>query len=205
MRKINIKSNCPNCGAPITTEVCPYCHAATGLDTKYADMEYPVIECKEAKIGFWNVAFPLIFAFGFGAGGIIPLVMSFIFNEIESMAGESIGISPFLFTGIFSLIFLPISIVFFVIVLKNISRFCILKKYGKEIDATVYGYMDDNLLLNGNPAQIVKLLVTTNEGPRFILYQLGDIKKPFKVNSKIKLKVYKDIFLIENKKKYYFE
>lgn len=65
--------------------------------------------------------------------------------------------------------------------------------------------MDDNILLNGNPAQIVKLLVNTNDGKKFILYQLGDIKQPFKINSQIKLKVYKDIFLIENKKQYYFE
>jgi hypothetical protein len=76
--------------------------------------------------------------------------------------------------------------------------------HGKDIYATVYGYMDDNVLLNGNPAQIVKLLVQSNDGPKFILYQLGDIKQPFKVNSQIKLKVYKDIFLIENKKQYYF-
>ena len=41
--------------------------------------------------------------------------------------------------------------------------------------------MDDNILLNGHPAQIVKLLVTTEEGPKFILYQLGDIKQPFKI------------------------
>ena len=51
---------CPNCGAPITTEICPYCHNKTGLDTKNADMEYPVIDCKEATINFWNTIFPMI-------------------------------------------------------------------------------------------------------------------------------------------------
>ena len=25
------KTNCPNCGAPITTEICPYCNTATGI------------------------------------------------------------------------------------------------------------------------------------------------------------------------------
>lgn len=64
--------------------------------------------------------------------------------------------------------------------------------------------MDDNILLNGAPAQIVKLLVNTDEGPKFILYQLCDIKQPFKVNSKIQLRVYKDMFLIPKRKKYYF-
>ena len=29
-------------------------------------MEYPVIECKEANLGFFNTVFPLIFAVSFG-------------------------------------------------------------------------------------------------------------------------------------------
>ena len=68
----------------------------------------------------------------------------------------------------------------------------------------VYGYMDDNLFINGNPAQIVKLKIDTNEGPKFILYQTGDIKQPYKINSQIKLKVYKNIFHIEKENKTYF-
>ena len=28
-----VKRNCYSCGAPITTEVCPYCNNMTGLDT----------------------------------------------------------------------------------------------------------------------------------------------------------------------------
>ena len=92
----------------------------------------------------------------------------------------------------------------FVIGKKTLIRNISLKSHGEDIYATVYGYMNDNLFINGNPAQIVKLLVQSNDGPKFILYQLGDIKRPFKVNSQIKLKVYKDIFLIENKKQYYF-
>ena len=140
--------HCPNCGAVVNTEICPYCQAATGINTWKADMEYPVIECKEANLGFWRVWFPLIFAASFG-------IMGAAFR-------------------------------------------------GKEIDATVYGYMDDNVLLNGVPAQIVKLLVHTKQGPRFILYQLGDIKHPYKINRKIKLKAFKDMFLIMDDTKEYF-
>ena len=33
--------------------------------------------------------------------------------------------------------------------------------------------MDDNVLINDQPAQIVKLLVQTPDGLRFILYELG--------------------------------
>lgn len=187
--------NCPNCGAPITTEICPYCNVMTGLDTKNADMEYPVIECKEANIGFFPVVFPLIFAFAFGFAGFIMPILFF------TVGGD-------VFPKTMILFFLPFAVIgigAFIIGIKPVIRYVSLKTRGKDIDATVYGYMDDNMFINGNPAQIVKLLVQTNDGPKFILYQLGDIKQPFKINSNIKLKVYKDIFLIENKKQYYFE
>ena len=188
------KRNCTNCGAPITTEICPYCNVMTGLDTTHADMEYPVIECKEANVGFWNVVFPMIFAFALGGSGIMfPLIFSMVDAEMFKMV-LPMFIMPLL-----------IGVIAFVIGIRPIIRYMSIKMRGKDIDATVYGYMDDNVIINGNPAQIVKLLVHTNDGPKFILYQLGDIKQPFKINSNIKLKVYKDIFLIENKKQYYFE
>ncbi len=190
----NVKRNCQNCGAPVTTEVCPYCNNMTGLDTKYADMEYPVIECKEASVGFWSVMFPMIFALSFGfAGFVMPILFFAIGGDFFPKV-----------TILFFIPFAAVGIVAFVIAVKPIIRYLSLKMHGKDIYATVYGYMDDNVLLNDNPAQIVKLLVQSNDGPKFILYQLGDIKQPFKVNSQIKLKVYKDIFLIENKKQYYF-
>lgn len=189
----NVKRNCPNCGAPITTEVCPYCNIMTGLDTKYADMEYPVIECKEASIGFVNFWLPMIVAVGFGFCG---LVFPFVFLK----GGSEVFGTVLLMCLPFALI----SVIAFVIGIKPLIRNISLKSHGEDIYATVYGYMNDNLFINGNPAQIVKLLVQSNDGPKFILYQLGDIKRPFKVNSQIKLKVYKDIFLIENKKQYYF-
>ena len=189
------KRNCPNCGAPVTTEVCPYCNIATDIDTRFADMEYPVIECKEAGITFWNFAFPMIFAVSFGFFGFV-FPLSFLFAGDK---GEALSV--FLFCSIFGII----GVVAFVISMVPVVRTLMIMLRGKNIEAVVYGYMDDNVLLNNVPAQIVKLLVTTNDGKKFILYQLGDIKQPFKVNSRINLKVYKDIFLIENKKKYYFE
>ena len=189
------KRNCTNCGAPITTEICPYCNVMTGLDTKNADMEYPVIECKEANVGFWNVVFPMIFAVLFG-GPCIAMPLLFLSMGPPEMANFILPM--FMIPAI-------IAIVAFIIGIIPVLRHISIKTKGKEIDATVYGYMDDNILMNGQPAQIVKLLVQTSEGPKFILYQLLDIKQPFKINSNIKLKVYKDIFLIENKKQYYFE
>ena len=47
-------------------------------------------------------------------------------------------------------------------------------------------------------------MVDTNDGKKFILYQLGDTVKPYKINSKIKLKVYKNLFkIIKNDEKYF--
>ena len=195
MKLNGVNRNCPNCGAPVTTEICPYCNAATDIDTRFADMEYPVIECREAGITFWNFVFPMIFAVSFGFFGFVfPLSFLFVGDKGEAL-------SVFLFCSIFGII----GVVAFVISMIPVVRTLMIMLRGKNIEAVVYGYMDDNVLLNNVPAQIVKLLVTTNDGKKFILYQLGDIKQPFKVNSRINLKVYKDIFLIENKKKYYFE
>ena len=193
MKNIN---NWPNCGAPITTEICPYCKAKTGLDTKYADMEYPVIECKEAILNFWNTLFPGIFAFMFGGAGLMTFLIG---RRVESsFGGFSFG-SQFM-----SLPFILIGVIAFVIIIKNVIRYLLIKSRGKEIIATVYGYMDDNMMLNNSPAQIVKLLVDTNDGKKFILYQLRDTKRPYKVNSTISLLVYKNSFLIIDNKKNYF-
>lgn len=191
MRVNNVK-HCHNCGAPVTSEICPYCNVATGLDTRFADMEYEVIDCREANMNFWNVIFPMIFAFSFGSVGLfIPFVLMIDDAEVLPIV---------LFLGMFGLI----GLVAFIIGITPVIRHLMIKYRGRDIEATVYGYMDDNILLNGAPAQIVKLLVNTDEGPKFILYQLGDTKQPFKINSKINLQVYKDMFYMPKKKKYYF-
>ena len=68
------------------------------------------------------------------------------------------------------------------------------------IQATVYGYMDDEVLLNDQPAQIVKLLVQTPNGPRFILYKLGSTLRPYGINDNIDVMVYQNYFMISKKK-----
>ncbi len=191
--------NCKNCGAPVTSEICPFCGSMTGLDTQTADMEYPVLECKEANVGFWTVVFPAIFAIGFGFAGIISPIMMFSFDKA---AGEMLEL-PAQFTGFSVLFFLPftiISIVAAVFTIVPIYRYLVLKIRGKEIAATVYGYADDKVMLNNCPAQVVKLLVQSPQGPRFIMYQLGTTEHPYGINTKISLRVYKDLFMIVKKK-----
>ena len=145
---------------------------ATGLNTA------------EATLGFWTIWFPMIFVVAFGLPGIIMI--------------------PF---GLFQIIFLLIGIPFILIsagalflVLRTLIRYAKIKNKGKMIQATVYGYMNDNLLINNQPAQIVKLLVDTPNGPRFILYSLGNTMKPYAVNSTINIMVYKNYFMIPKNK-----
>ncbi len=190
--------NCRSCGAPVTSEICPYCGCRTGLDTQTANMDYPVLECKEADLNFWTVLFPLIFAVMFGGGGIMVFCSAFD-PEIMHGSGEKMGLGSG-FMMIFSLPFLLVGIGAAVIVIKRIYRYILIKNRGKIIDAVVYGYANDIVSMNNTPAQVVKLLVDTPEGKRFVMYQLGKTSRPFGINTTIRLKVYRDCFLIENKK-----
>jgi len=186
MTKMNTRNqlkNCSSCGAPIVSEICAYCGVATGLNTAEATMEYPVLECKEVVINFFTVGLPLIFGIAFGMGGFIPLIIALIgHSEIGVLL---MGI-PFFLISIVALFFL----------LCTISRYIKVKTCGRTIQAVVYGYMDDNVLINHQAAQIVKLLVQTPSGPRFILYQLGNTLRPYKINDNIDIMVYQNYFMI---------
>ena len=175
--------NCPSCGAPVVSEVCAYCGTPTGLNTAAANMEYPVMECKEATMNFWTVWFPMIFAAAFGLPGLIVI---------------GIGIAGFggLMMLLIGVPFLMIGLVAFVFTIRTVLRYAAVKKHGNILQATVYGYMDDNVLINDQPAQIVKLLVQTPDGPRFILYELGHTMKPYGINEQIPLLVHQNNFLI---------
>lgn len=180
---LNNVKYCASCGAPVTSEICAYCGTATGLDTASADMEYPVFECKEATMNFWTVIFPMIFALSFGIPGTVLLVIAAF--GFESGVLLMVG-APFFLIG---------SVALF-LTLRTAIRYLKVKKYGTKIRATVYGYMDDNVLINNRPAQIVKLLIRTPDGPRFILYQLGTTLKLYGINDSIEVLMYGNYFLI---------
>ena len=183
MRTENAPRTCPSCGAPVVSEICAYCGSATGLHTDDADMEYPVLECKEATVNFWTLWFPAIFAVAFGTAGLTVLLFSS--SAYGSPAMWLIGI-PFLLIAAAASFF----------ALRTVLRRRKVKKHGKMIRGIVYGYMDDNVQINNRPAQIVKLLVQTQDGPRFLLYQLGDTVKPYGIHDRIDLMVYQNCFMI---------
>ena len=181
------QKTCPSCGAPIVSEICAYCGSATGLNTAQADMEYPVLECREATVNFWTFWFPMIFAAAFGIPGLIMM----------GIGSTGYGMRRLLLIG---LPFLLIGAAALFLTLRTVFRYVKVKTRGKSIRATVYGYMDDNVLINNRPAQIVKLLVQTPEGPRFILYQLGSTIKPYGIQDHIEILVYQNCFTIPKNK-----
>lgn len=177
MNKRSKKMYCSSCGAPVTTEICPYCMKETGIKSMDANMEYPVIECKEASGNFFNSTFFLVF---FVCFFLLPVLVFIFCNPGDFMSWLGIVV---------------VIVAFIMFITPRIRAFMI-KRKGKNIDAIVYGYMDDDIMLNNRPTQIVKLLVYTKVGPRFILYQLSDVVQPYPINTKIKLMVYKNYFLI---------
>ena len=56
--------------------------------------------------------------------------------------------------------------------------------------------MDDIVTFNGQPAQIVELLIHTPEGPRFILYKLGHTLKMHGINDNIDIMVHENYFML---------
>ena len=178
---------CPHCGAPITSEICSYC------GTNVADFEemtselvaeYPTAECHMARFSFFGTIFPLTFMLSFVFFGIMfPFIFVATGNAPKTVILRCL---PFALVGIGA------GIVFF----RNISRVVMVNTKGKVIDAIVYGYMDDTVAYNGNNGQVVKLLISTPQGKRFIFLSLEATNKPYKINSTIKLKHYKNLYKI---------
>jgi len=179
------KINCPSCGAPATTEICAYCGNLTGLNSSEANMEYPVLDCKEIIMNRDDIKFMLILGAIFTLTGIFILLF---FSGICKFDWWFMCIFafPFIIGGI-GIASYPL-IAFF--------RYARAKVFGKKIQAKVYGYLDDDVLINGRPGQIVKLLIDAPEGPRFVLYQLQNTLKPYGIRSTVDVMVYKDDFLI---------
>lgn len=181
------KSNyihCPNCGAPVTTEICEYCHSFTELDSENAEMKYTIIKCIEARLNKLSSALTCAFSFTFMTGVII------------------ITFGMDLITFLFIIIFGILGVVGFVSAFKMILRYLQVKFLGKVIDAKVYGYIDDKIEGFNYHTKNVKLLIDTKDGPKFILYELEDTKRTYKVNSIVKVKMYKNIFLLLDNVKY---
>ncbi|MCR4792906.1 MAG: hypothetical protein K5871_09150 [Lachnospiraceae bacterium] len=68
---------CPNCGAPVLSEICQYCGTVIeNVSTAELASEYPTVECKLARISFFEAVFYASVAGIPGAIGIYVLTQA---------------------------------------------------------------------------------------------------------------------------------
>ena len=181
---------CKHCGAPVLSEVCQYCGCRVdSVNTADLSAEYETIDCKNASLTFWNTIFAGIFSVMFSIFGFIPL-----WYDERAMNGDRL---PHLFYVPFALVGIGATIV----VVYSLYKYILVSLKGKEITGVVYGYMDDVVNYNHRPGQVCKILVDTLKGKRFIYYSLQSINKPYPINEKVRLKAYKNYFMILKKPK----
>lgn len=183
--------NCPSCGAPVTSEICAYCGTATGLKSADANMEYPVLDCNEVVLRKEDAKFLVTMGVLFFLIGV-AIILIFAVLCKEDFVFTCIIAVPFMILGI-GTAFYP---------LVKVFKYVIMKVFGKKIQAKVYGYLDDDMTINGRTAQIVKLRVDSQDGPRFVLYQLENTLRPYGIHSTVDVMVLGDNYMIcENKRK----
>lgn len=188
--------NCPKCGARLLSEVCQFCGTYIG-EVATADLtpEYPVVQCKNAKLGFWNIGFPLMFGGIFLCVSLPMFILSFF---IDSKGGDTEGMGKFM--TIFTIPFMLIGVIAIIIAIRAYLRHLAVKKGGVVRSGVVYGYMDDTVAYNGVNGQKIKILVDTSEGKKFILLPLGTTTKPYEVNSEVQVLLNEDNAMILDKK-----
>ena len=180
---------CPSCGAPALSEVCQYCGTYVGtVATSELTPEYELVHCKNAKLTFWNAAFPAMFGFAFTCGGIGSILAAL------APSSESSGSPVVLILS--CLMFLLIGVAALILLFMSFKRFLETKKHGVVREGVVYGYMDDIISYNNNNGQQVKILLDTAEGKKFILLPLGTPVKLYEINSPIRVRLYKTFAMI---------
>ena len=183
------KNNCKNCGAIITTKICPYCNAQTGLKKDLDVQDLPVIECVNPDLHNSSISFLLII-------GIIMIFLPiylFNFGEVHEPGSEK-----------YLPIFILIGIILIIIFIKQLLDRILLKIFGKKITGTVCGYVTNGSQLNGFPIKLIKIKIDTEDGEKYIYYNTKDTKEPYKVNSTIQLKRFNKFFIIEKEEIEYF-
>ena len=187
--------NGPKCGARLLSEVCQFCGTYIGeVATGDLTPEYPLVECKNGKLGFWNIGFPFMFG-GIFLAVSIPLFIISLF--IDDFGGETEGMGKFM--TIITIPFMLIGIVAIIVGVRAYLRHLSVKKSGVVRTGVVYGYMDDTVAYNGVNAQKIKILLDTSEGKKFILLPLGTTTKPYEVNSEVQVMLMGDSAMILDK------
>lgn len=192
---------CPHCGANVLSEVCQYCGTYIGeVATADLSAEYPMIECKSARIDTWRVILPaIIAACCIGMTLYEALPMFTIDKELMGIdAGFHAQVKAFAMEIIIP--FLLFGAIAFLFMCKGIYRWLAVRIFGVELRGTVYGYMDDRVAYNGVNGQVIKILVQTKEGKRFVMLPLETTTMKYVINSTVNVKIYKNYAAIVKEK-----
>ena len=192
MSKKTFNMNCQNCGAKVTSEICPYCKAQSGINPNLVNLEYPLLEYetipKSSISSFLVVTCIFIFI------AIVPLMIGF--------GGDTFSlVFDIVFSGIVAFIYIHL----LVKLLVYLHKYKTTQKKGEILNAYVHGFLDENRPDEKFKYSTVKLLVDTKDGKRFILFKLDERNKPYKIGSNVKLKVYNNYCVFAEDEKYYFE
>ena len=180
--------NCPKCGARLLSEVCQFCGTYIGeVATGDLTPEYPLVQCKNGKLGFWNIGFPFMFG-GIFLGVSLPMLIIFL----------ATGFAPW-YIILFFIPFILIGVISIIVGIRAFLRHLSVKKSGVVRTGVVYGYIDDTVAYNGVNAQKIKILLDTSEGKKFILLPLGTTTKPYEVNSEVQVMLMGDSAMILDK------
>lgn len=93
---------------------------------------------------------------------------------------------------------------YFVFFQSFINRYKIYKT-GKNVEATVLGYVKSIYKIDNKLLLVAKLIVDTKVGKKIILYDLDDTNEKYEIGSKIKLKVKDKEFIVLEKRGIYNE
>lgn len=187
---------CQHCGTATTSEICSICNNPTGI-TETISQNYPKTDCKTIDAKPLTIIKYIILIFW-----SIPLgvyLTDFILNqEFKDLRIYLILIVPLFIIGIVSIITLLYTIV------QNTR----LNIYGKEIEGIILENKSELNKITQKNSIYLKILIETTEGKKFIYYKIAEekiqttayrllkIMEIYPVDSKIKLKVYKDLYKI---------
>ena len=182
----NIVITCKNCGAPVTTEICPYCGSITGYKAANDENMYPSQKNKSASLTFVTIGAPLIFA---GMLTVFSICMGVALFGAKQNAFQMLGI------GFFFVLMAGGALFCYYIILSNIIRYTLASLFGKRVKGIVYGFKDGIIAINGGAVQDVKVLIEDGENSKFIIYKSNRTIQKVGINDEVELKNFKNIYI----------
>ena len=182
----NIGITCKNCGAPVTTEICPYCGSITGYKAANDEILHSAIKNKSASLTFTTIGLPLIFA------GMLTVFSIFI-----GIALFGAGLHAFqsLYVGFFFVLMAGGALFAYYIPISHIIRYMLASLFGKRVKGIVYGYKDGVIVVNGATVQDIIILIEDGENSKYVKYKSNRTIQKLGINDEIELKNFKNIYI----------